>query len=165
MSWSLFKTKCNVLTGNQHVSKELFAKTISEAYHECVSLHFDSITAGGKLVNNAPKLLPLYNGILSICDANLKSHQDVDFLKQIGPYFVQYWSGLIIIGPTGTSSVLSPGSWTNIKVKQNFDFQIILNALIVACRTHIMTLQGQYVSSVVPGVTSPWSGAMLQSLP
>lgn len=165
MSWSLFKTRCNVLTGNQHVSKELFAQTIANAYHECVSLHFDSMTAGGKLVNNAPKAPILYQQILSVCTANLASHQDVDFLKQIGPAFVQYWIGLAIIGPTGISTVMNPGTWANIKVVQNFNFQIILNALVVACRTHIMTLSGQYVSTVVPGVTAPWSGAMLQSLP
>lgn len=165
MSWSLFKTKCNVLTGPQHISKELFAQTIADAYHSCVSLHFDTLTAGGTLVNNAPKLPLLYQGILSMCTANLSSHQDVDFLKQIGPFFVQYWVGLIITGPTGVVTVLNPGTWNNIKVVQNLDFQVILNALMVACRTHIMTIQGQYVSSVVPGVTSPWSGALLQSMP
>lgn len=165
MSWSLFKTKCNVLTGPQHISKELFAQTIADAYHQAVSLHFDSMTAGGKLINNAPKLPLLYQGILSMCTANLASHQDVDFLKQIGPFFVQYWIGLTIIGPTGTVIVTSPGQWNNIKVIQNQNFQIILNALIVSCRTHIMTLTGTYTSSVVPGVVSPWSGALLQSLP
>ena len=165
MSWSLFKTKCNVLTGPQHISKELFAQTIADAYHQAVTLHFDSMTAGGKLVNNAPKLPMLYQGILSMCTANLASHQDVDFLKQIGPYFIQYWLGLIIIGPTGTVTVLNPGTWNNIKVIQNTNFEIILNALIMACRTHIMTIQGQYVSSVIPTVTAPWSGALFQSLP
>ena len=165
MSWTLFKTKCNVLTGPQHISKELFSQTISNAYHQCISLHFDSMTAGGKVINNAPKLPALYQGILSMCTANLASHQDVDFLKQIGPFFIQYWTGIIIIGPTGTVTVLNPGTWNNVKVVPNFDFQIIMNALIVACRTHIMTLSGQYVSSVVPGVTAPWSGALLQSIP
>lgn len=165
MSWSLFKTKCNVLTGPQHISKELFAQTIADAYHQAVTLHFDSMTAGGKLVNNAPKLPMLYQGILSMCTANLASHQDVDFIKQIGPFFVQYWLGLLIIGPTGTVTVLNPGTWNNIKVIQNTNFEIILNALIMACRTHIMTIQGQYVSSVVPSVTAPWSGALFQSLP
>lgn len=165
MSWSLFKTKCNVLTGPQHVSKELFAQTIAESYHQVMTLGFDSMTAGGKLVNNAPKLPNLYNNILSICSANLSSHQDVDFLKQIGPFFVSYFTGLIITGPTGTVTITVPGQWNSIKVVQNFDFQIILNALIVSCRTHIMTLQGQYVSSVVPGVVAPWSGALFQTLP
>lgn len=165
MSWSLFKTKCNVLTGQQHVSKEQFAQTISSAYHQCISLHFDTITGGGKIVNNAPKLPLLNQQILSICTANLASHQDVDFLKQIGPFFVAYWTGLIITGPLGTVTVLNPGQWNNIKVVQNNNFQIILNALMLSCRTHIMTLTGTYVSSVVPPTTTPWSGALLQSLP
>lgn len=165
MSWSLFKTKCNVLTGPQHISKELFAQTIADAYHQAVTLHFDSMTAGGKLVNNAPKLPMLYQGILSMCTANLASHQDVDFIKQIGPYFVNYWVALSIIGPTGSVIVTSPGQWQNVKVVQNTNFEIILNALIAACRTHIMTLQGVYTSSVLPSVTSQWSGALFKSLP
>jgi hypothetical protein len=165
VSWSLFKTKCAVLTGKQHISETQFAQVIADAYHQCISLHFDTMTAGGKLVNNAPKLPLLQQQIQVWCTANLGSHQDVDFLKQIGPAFIQYWTGIIIVGPTGTVSVLNPGIWNNIKVVQNFDFQIILNALILSCRTHIMSLQGQYVSSVVPGVTAPWSGALLQSLP
>jgi hypothetical protein len=165
MSWSLFKTKCNVLTGQQHVSKEQFAQTIASAYHQCVTLHFDTMTAGGKIINNAPKLPILNQQILAVCTANLASHADVDFLKQIGPAFVSYWVGIIISGPTGVVTVLNPGQWNNIKVPPNTNFQIILNALMLACRTHIMTISGQYVSSVVPGVVSPWSGALLQSLP
>jgi hypothetical protein len=123
------------------------------------------MTAGGKVVNNAPKALPLYQGILSMCTANLASNQDVDFLKQIGPFFVQYWVGIMIVGPTGTVTVLNPGTWNNIKVIQNQNFQIILNALIVSCRTHIMTLQGTYTSSILPSIVTPWSGTSLQSLP
>lgn len=160
----MFKTKCNVLTGQQHVSKEQFAQTIASAYHQCVSLHFDTMSGGGKLTNNAPKLPILNQQILAVCTANLASHADVDFLKQIGPAFVNYWVGLVIVGPCGTSTVLNPGQWNNVKVPPNLDFQIILNALMISCRTHIMTLQGQYVSSILP-VTSTWSGALLQSLP
>lgn len=165
MSWSVFKAKCNVLTGNQHVSKELFAQTISDAYHTCVSMHFETLTAGGVLVNNAPKLPVLYQQIESICTANLASHEDVDFLKQIGPFFISYWTGLAIAGPTGTVAVTSPGTWQNIKVVQNFDFQIILNALMISCRTHLTTLSGIYTSTVLPGVVSPWAGSLLVALP
>lgn len=165
MSWSLFKTKCNVLTGPQHISKELFAQTIADAYHQAVTLHFDSMTAGGKIINNAPKLPALYQGILSMCSANLASHQDVDFLKQIGPFFVQYFVGIQIIGPTGSVIVTSPGQWQNVKVVQNTNFEIILNALMMSCRTHIMTVQGIYTSSILPSVVTPWSGTFLQSLP
>ena len=165
MSWSLFKTKCNVLTGPQHISTELCAQTITSGYHQAVSLHFDSMSAGGKIVNNAPKLPILYNQFLAQCKANLAQHNEIHILNQMGPMILNYWAGIIIQGPTGTSSVLNPGTWTGIPVVQNFDFQIILNAMITCFRTHIMTLQGQYVSSVLPGVTSSWAGPMLQSLP
>jgi hypothetical protein len=165
MSWSLFKTKCAVLTGPQHISKTQFAQVIADAYHSAVSLHFDSMTAGGKLINNAPKLPILQQQIQVWCTANLASSGEVDFLKQIGPAFVQYWTLLSIVGPTGNVIVSSPGVWTNIKVVQNYDFNILLNALILSCRIHLTTLTGTYTSSVIPGVVSPWSGISLQSLP
>lgn len=165
MSWTLFKTRCNVLTGSPHVTTQLFANTLATAYHECMTLHFDSITAGGKLINNAPKLPLLQQSILTFAETNRQAAVDVDFLKQLGPSFITYWTGLIIVGPTGTVTVLNPGQFNNLKVPPNTDFQIILNNLIMACRTHIMTVTGQYVSSVVPGVTSPWAGALFQSMP
>ena len=165
MSWSLFKSRCNVLTGNPHVTVELFAQTIASAYSDCMSMHFDSMTAGGVLVNNVPKMPALQQQIMSICNANLQSGADVDFLAQIGPAFVNYWVALSIVGPTGNVIVTSPGTWSNLKVPPNQNFQIILNNLMIACRTHIMTVVGTYTSTVVPGVVSPWSGALFQSLP
>lgn len=165
MSWSLFQTKCSVLTGQQHVSREQFSQTISDAYHQTMMLHFDTMTAGGKLTNSQPKVLPLYNGLLSICNANLMSQTDVHWIQQIGPLFQTYWVGNVIVGPTGVVTVTSPGTWIGPKIVQNYDFTILLQTLIATARAHIMTLVGTYVSSVVPGVTSPWSGAMLQTLP
>lgn len=165
MSWSLFKAKCNVLTGPQHVSVELFAQTITSGYHQAVSLHFDSMTAGGKIINNAPKLPVFYNQFLAQCNANLASHNEIHILNQMGPMILNYWSSLTIVGPTGTSQIISPGVWTGIPVIQNQDFQIILNAMITCFRVHITTLTGIYTSSILPGVTAPFSGVMLQSLP
>lgn len=165
MSWSLFKTKCMVLTGQQHISVEQFSQTISDAYHQAVSLHFDSMTAGGQIINNAPKFPLLNQQILQQCKVNLQSQQEVNLLQQIGPFIINYWTGLTIIGPTGTVTITSPGTWVAIPVPPNLDFNIMLNLMITAFRTHIMTLVGIYVSSVVVGVTAPWSGALLQSLP
>ena len=165
MSWSLFKTQCNALTGNPHVTTQLFASTIANAYHTCMSLHFDSMTGMGTLTNNAPKVTILEQQILTIAESNRQTTADVDFLQQIGPAFVSYWVGLIFVGPLGTNTVTSPGSWMNLKVPPNTNFQIILNNLEIACRTHLMTITGIYVSSVVPGVTSPSSGALFQCMP
>jgi hypothetical protein len=165
MSWSLFKTKCMVLTGQQHISVPQFAQTISDAYHQAVSLHFDTMTAGGTIINNAPKFPILNQQILAQCNANLASQSEVHILNQIGPFILSYWTGLVITGPTGVVTVLSPGTWVGVPVVQNLDFNIMLNMMVTCFRTHIMTVTGQYVSSVVPGVVSPWSGALLQALP
>lgn len=165
MSWSLFKTKCNVLTGNPHVTPELFAFTIADAYITCMNLHFDSMTGAGVLTTITPQLPLLQQQILMYCNLNRQSATDVDFLAQIGPAFVNAHIGGIILGPLGTVTITVPGQWQNIKVPPNTNFQIILDALVVSCRTHLMTLQGIYVSSVVPPTTSPWSGALLQCLP
>lgn len=130
-----------------------------------MNLHFDSMTAMGVLTNNAPKLPILTQQILTIAESNRQTTADIDFLQQIGPAFVAYHAGGIIIGPTGTTTITSPGNWSNLKVPPNTNFQVILSNLEMACRTHLMTLVGVYVSSVVPSVTSPWSGALFQSMP
>ena len=165
MSWSLFKTRCSVLTGPQHVSETLFAQTIAQAYHQTVLLHFESMTAGGKVINAAPKLPLLQQQIQVWCTANMTTHSEINFLQQIGPAFVSYWTGIIIAGPTGIVTVYNPGVWNGIYLKQHLDFNIFINALILCCRTHITSLSGQYVSTVLPSVTAPWSGVMLQALP
>lgn len=154
-----------VLTGQQHISVPQFAQTIADAYHQAVSLHFDTLTAGGVIINNAPKFPILYQQLLAQCNANLASQSEVHILLQMGPMILNYWTGLIITGPTGTVTLTSPGIWAGLPVVQNMNFDIILNAMISCFRTHIMTTMGIYVSTVVPGVTSPWSGALLQCMP
>ena len=166
MSWSLFKTQCNVLTGNPHVTTQLFASTIANAYHTCMSLHFDSMTGGGVLTNNAPKLPILEQSILQYCELNRQSAADVDLLQQLGPSFILYHTGGIIVGPTGITTITSGGTWSNVKTPPNTNFQIILTNLEMACRTHLMTLVGTYVSTIVqPFPPVPWSGALFQSMP
>lgn len=165
MSWSLFRTKCMVLTGPQHTSVPQFAQTIADAYHQAVTLHFETMTGGGKIVNNAPKFPLLYQGILGVCQANLQSHAPVQFIQQIGVHVVSYWTGILITGSTGFVNVISPGVWVGVPLVQNNDFNIMLNALIMSFRTHIMTLTGTYTSTILPTVITPWSGATLIALP
>lgn len=165
MSWSLFKTKCMVLVGGTHISIPQFAQTIADAYHQAVSLHFDSMTAGGRIVNNSPKFPILYQQILQQCQANNTQNNQIQFIQQLAPYIINYWVGLSIIGPTGSVAVLNPGTFVGVPVVQNTNFNIMLDAMVMSFRTHIMTITGVYVSSVVPGVTSPWSGTLLTCLP
>lgn len=154
-----------VLVGGTHVSTTQFAQTIADAYHQAVTLHFDSMTAGGKMINNFPKFPILYQQILQQCTANSTSNNQIQFIQQLSPYIIQYWTGISIVGPTGSVAVLNPGTFVGLPIVQNNNFNIMLDAMVVSFRTHIMTLTGIYVSSVVPGVTVPWSGAMLQALP
>jgi hypothetical protein len=153
-----------VLTGTPHVSTTQFAWTIADAYHQAVTLHFESMTGGGKIINNIPKLPILYQGILGVCTANQQTHAPVQFLQQLTPHIISYWTSIVITGPLGIVNVISPGVFVGIPVIQNNNFEIIINAMIMAFRSHIMTLTGVYVSSVVP-VSTPWSGALLISLP
>jgi hypothetical protein len=122
------------------------------------------MSGGGVVVNSAPKMPLLMQGILAVCEQNMGTHQDVNFLDQIGDHVKNYWVGNIITGPTGTVTVTSTGQWVGPKVVQNFDFNIMLNMMIAAFRIHLLTLTGTYVSSVVPGVTTPWSGGTFQAL-
>jgi hypothetical protein len=130
-----------------------------------MSLHFDSMTGGGVLTNNAPKLPVLEQSILQFCELNRQTTADVDLLQQLGPSFILYHTGLLWVGPTGTNLVINPGQWSNVKTPPNTNFQIILTNLEMACRTHLMTITGLYTSTILPGVTSPSSGAAYLCLP
>lgn len=165
MSWSLFKTKCMVLVGGTHISIPQFAQTIADAYHQAVSLHFDSMTAGGRIINNSPKFPILYQQILQQCQANNTQNNQIQFIQQLKPMIENYFVGLTILGPTGTVIITYPGNFIGLPITQNNNFNIMLDAMVMSFRTHIMTITGIYTSSIIPGVTSPWSGALLQSLP
>lgn len=166
MSWSLFQSKCMVLTGPTHISVPQFAQTIADAYHQAVSLNFESLTGGGRIINNAPKYPVLYQGILSVCQANTQTHQGVQLLQQIGPHIISYWTGIFIQGPLGFVNVLSPGAWVGLPIPPNTNFNVLLQMMITCFRTHIMTLTGTYTSTVIaPPPVTPWSGALLISLP
>lgn len=154
-----------VLVGGTHVSVPMFAQTIADAYHTTISLHFDSMSGGGKIVNNTPKFPILYQQILQQCNANMATHSQIQLIQQIGPMIMNYWAGISIIGPLGNVTVLSPGSFVGLPVIQNNNFNIMLDAMIMSFRTHLLTITGVYVSSVVPGVTAPWGGSLMQCLP
>ncbi len=161
MSWSIFFTECMALTGMRHVSRTQYARTLATAYHSCVDRHFETMTGGGKITNAQSKYDALYRGFLRMCDQNLGGHAEVNWIAQVGVYCKAYWPGLIIVGPTGIVTVSSQGTWLAPKLKQNFDFRIIIYSLIATARVHIKTVTGTYVSTVLPAVTAPWSGALM----
>lgn len=166
MSWSTFHVECMALTGQKHVSRTQFAARMSGAYHNCMLRHFDSMTAGGTAITIAAMQPILFQGFLTICEQNLNQHNGVNWAQQIGNYVIQYWTGAVIVGPIGIVNVTYPGSWIAPYVPQNLDFNLILYSIEAAARVHLATMLGIYTSTVTtPPVTTPWSGAMLQTFP
>jgi len=166
MSWSLYVTRCQALTGMKHVSNTQYSEIMASAYHECVARHFDTMTAGGTATLSLTAKYPiLYNGFLNMCTSNLSSHREINWLRQVGQFVLTYWTGAIITGPTGVVTVISTGNWLAPNIKQNLDFNVMLYSFVASARVHLMTLTGQYVSTVLPSVTAPWSGALLQTIP
>lgn len=156
------------LTGMQHVSRVQYSQKMSQAYHNCVLRHFETLTSGGTVVNTSANIPILFQGFLQVCEQNLQQHNNVNWVQQIGQFVIQYWTGALITGPTGFVNVTSPGTWTGVPVVQNFDFNIILYAFEAAARVHMASLTGIYTSTVViipPPLTTPWSGALLQTTP
>ncbi len=160
MSWNIFFTECMALTGMRHVSRTQYARTLATAYHTCVQRHYETMSSGGKITNADPKYQGLFQGFLSMCEQNLHRHGDINWISQVGVYVQQYWPGIIMTGPTGIVTVNTTGTWLAPKVRQNYDFRIIIYSLIATARVHIKTLTGTYVSTVLP-ITSPWSGTLL----
>lgn len=164
MSFSLFKSQISALTGRQHVSRIQFAETIAKAYNGLVTRAFETVTGGGKVVAPITGLPGLIAGIYSITEQNLHQHNEVNFFSQIAPYFKMYWVGKQIIGPTGFVVINNTGQYKGPMIKQHFNFEIWVNIFVACCATHIMTLSGTY-TTYAWGVTTPWSGALLVSLP
>lgn len=149
-----------------HVSKEQYAQKMSQAYHNSIARHFDTITGMGKPIGLEAKLPALYQGFLAICTANLAQHNQVNWVKQVGKFIKLYWVGAFIQGPTGFVNVLNVGQWVSVPVPANTDFNLILYAFESAARIHLMTMTGTYTSTVTtPPIVTPWSGAFLQTIP
>lgn len=164
MSYSLFRSEINALTGMQHVSRIQYAQIISSAYNGLVMRSFESLTGGGQYIGASAKLPGLFQGIHSITESNLNQHKTVNFFSQIAPHIYTYWAGAVIPGPLGLVTLTSTGNFKGPIIKQNFNFQIWINTFIGVVAVHIMSLVGTYLNYVT-GVTTPWSGALLITTP
>lgn len=164
MSWALFRSEINALTGMQHVSRIQFAQVIGKAYNGLVGRTTEQLTAGGRVIAYQAGLPSLIRGIYSTTEMNLGQHKMVNFFTQISPYIYSYWAGKTIIGPTGIVSIQNVGRFKGPIIKQNLTFQIWINIFIAVCRVHLLTLSGTYTNNVT-GLTTPWSGALLLTTP
>lgn len=164
MSYQLFRSELNALTGLQHVSRIQFAQIVGNAYNNLVMNHQETLTAGGKVVGAPARLPALISGIHSITESNLYQHKTVNFFSQIAPFIYSYWAGQIIPGPTGIVTLANVGQFRGPIIKQNLNFQIWISTFAAVCFTHIQTLAGTYLNTVT-GLTTPWAGALLITTP
>lgn len=175
MSWTTAKYDILASIPKQHTSTDLFASTLSRAYQSAIERHNDSISLsllGAPGPFNDPVVLSkagqfaMYQYILSICNSNLTHDKELIFLQQIGPAIIQYWSvPHVIIGATGVTTITSPGVWTPFYVSQNtLSLSVLVDWFVTCCRAHLITLTGIYVNNTT-GITTPWTGAALLSVP
>lgn len=163
MSWPVFQAEMMALTGNPHTTTNKFAQTLAKAYHKQIASHIDTISGGGKVIIPGGKDITLYQDIYRILTQNSTSHNEINFIEQIGPAILKYWVGGGCIGPAGASTITSTGTWTPTPLPKNLDFRIIVLALITTCQLHILTLQGLHTIITPPGVV-PWTGSFLVCL-
>lgn len=164
MSWALFRSQINALTGMQHVSRIQFAQVIGKAYNGLVGRTTEQLTAGGKVIAHDAGLPGLIQGIYSTTEMNLGQHKMPNFFSQIAPYIYIYWTGKVIIGPTGVVAISNTGRFKGPVIKQNLTFQIWINVFIAVCRVHLLSLKGTYTNNIT-GITTPWSGGLLLTTP
>lgn len=164
MSWALFRSEINALTGMQHVSRIQYAQVIGKAYDGLVGRLTEQLTAGGKVIAHQVSRPGLIQGIYNTTEANLHQHKMPNFFSQISPYIYIYWQNKVIIGPTGIVNISNTGRFKGPIIKQNLTFQIWITTFIAVCRVHLLTLKGTYTNNIT-GITTPWSGGLLLSTP
>lgn len=158
MSWEVFKSEVLTLSGNPHVTEQLFASTVANAYNSCMSRHIETLSGGGAMIGLSARTPILEQSILSRIQQNVQSHQEINIIEQIGPYIQNYWKGATYIGPAGSGVITSTGTWTPTPLPKNLDFRVFVNAFVISARAHILSMVGVHTMFTPPGATVPWSG-------
>lgn len=164
MSYQLLKAELNLNLKVQHTDQTKFARTIANAYNSFISRHYEIMSAGGQFVAISAGLPVLTAGLVAKFSANLAQHNDVNLFDQMEPLIKAYWTGQICIGSAGMVTITNAGIFKGPIIPQNMDLQVFISTFIGVVSAHLLTLQGQYVNFYT-GVTSPWSGALLKTIP
>lgn len=164
MSYSLFQTELSMKLQKQHTDTTKFARTIATAYDNLISRYFEILSGGGQFIAIKAGLPGLIAGLTARFAANLQQHNDVNIFNQMGPLVQAYWTGQVCIGAAGMVTITSPGTFKGPIIPQNNSLQIFISTLMGVVSTHLLTLQGIY-TNFYTGATSPWSGALLQTIP
>jgi len=162
MSWERFKAAMSVVDGPQNADVTHFSRTLATEYHLTMQSHFDLASGGGKVVNLDGRDEILYEGLLAANMANRSIATPINWLQTMGGAFTAYWAGTVIVGPLGTVSILDSGACVTVNLKPHTNYQLVVDALELSLKIHIMTLIGQLITVTTPPSIVPWSGSSLQ---
>jgi hypothetical protein len=166
MSYKLFKAECMATLYPPHSNKFKQAITMSRAYNNLVLNHVESVSGGGRFVSGALKIPLLIAGMQLVFEAQRRagSYKKINIFNLLGPVIKLYWTGQVCVGPTGTVIVTNTGVFKGPPIPNNKSVDGFMKIFMGVIRTHILTLTGTY-TNFYTGLTTPWTGALLQSLP
>lgn len=165
MSYKLFKAECMSSLSPKHNNLFKPAITISRAYNNLVLNHLEPMTGGGKFLTGGFRIPLLIAGLQLVFEAQRRNGWvPVNMFTLMSPIFKLYWQGNVAAGPTGVVIITNPGIFKGPKVPPNTSVDGFMKIFMGVLRVHIKTLSGTY-TNFYTGVTTPWSGAMLRSLP
>lgn len=164
MSWTIFTNKCNTALGGGTMDRTYFVKKLLTEYHECIQRHKDVINGGGQFSNLSPKpiitILNIWTQLNQMSPPGTVAN--VNLLDQLKFVIPIYFIGGVSNGPLGISTILFPGLWLPVELKQNLNMMIMLNKISLLGILHTKTLLGTFVSSST-GLITPWSGVSLMT--
>lgn len=166
MSYKLFKAECMKSLRPAHTNKYKQAITIARAYNNLILNHIETVSGGGKFVTGGLRIPLLIAGMQLVFEAQRRagSYYKINIFKLIAPVIRLYWFGQVCVGPTGTVIVSSTGVFKGPSIPNNKSIDGFMKIFMGVIRVHLLTLTGTY-TNFYTGLTTPWSGALLKSLP
>lgn len=165
MSYQLFKYQVLQNLYPKHLNKYKQSITLAKAYNTLVLNHFEPLTGGGKFVAGTLKVPLIAANFQAIFEFQRRSgFNKINIFKLLKPSINFYWTGMVCVGPAGIVTVTSPGVWKGPSIPPNTSMEMFMNIFSGVIRAHLLTLSGTY-TNIYTGITTPWSGATLQSLP
>lgn len=169
MSWNLFKTQLGMKmkipsTAMSAVTDRI--PSIGRSLDSLYSTHFDTATAGGRLLK-VPVISQVFQ--LGLQEHLLKNRLSTNITpervsSQVKSQALKYWIGRVINGPTGTTIVLFPGIWVPFDNLVNLvpGAKRWVDLISISLFIQKMSLLGITIQKAPPGVVTPWSGTMFQ---
>lgn len=165
MSYRLFKAECMKSLRPAHSNRFKQAITMARAYNNLVLNHLETMSGGGVFLSGGLRIPLLIAGLQLIFETQRHTGRTkINIFTLMAPVIQSYWIGQVCVGPAGTVIVTSPGVFKGPRIPNNTSIDGFMKIFMGVIRTHILTLSGTY-TNFYTGATTPWSGALLKSLP